>query len=220
MSTMTKKTLPDHAPEQHTEKLLLERLQNSTNEDDYFRWLLFVVGYYRSFKKNPAATELLERYLKRQDVDAEKKAHCYLALGQIATDEQRLDAALNHFHTALCLEPTKKRIVYVIRNNLGYCLNRLGRFTEGEKECRQAIAINGKRASAYRNLGVSLEGQGRPIEAAWAYVEAVKADPSEDRSRALLEKFVAQHAEVVVKCPWISEGLNPEPKSDATPLLV
>jgi hypothetical protein len=33
-------------PEQDTEKLLLERLENSQSESDYFRWMLFVVGFY------------------------------------------------------------------------------------------------------------------------------------------------------------------------------
>jgi tetratricopeptide (TPR) repeat protein len=220
MSTMPKKTTLDPGPEQHTEKLLLERLQNSTTGDDYFRWMLFVVGYYRSFKKNAAAVALLENYLAKKDSDDEKKAHSYLALGQIATDEQRLDEALSHFHTALRLEPSKKRVTYVLQNNLAYCLNRLGRFGEGEKHCRIAIGINGKRASAYRNLGVSLQGQGRKADAAWAYVEAVKADPSDERARALLEKFVAEHPAVVMKCPWISEGLHPEIKNDAEPVLV
>jgi tetratricopeptide (TPR) repeat protein len=222
MSIMVKKTAvqQDQLPEEHTERLLLERLKNSTAEDDYFRWMLFLVGYYRSLKKTAAAVALLQQYLSRKTAEDEKKAHCHLALGQIAIDEQRLDSALNHFYTALGIEPRRKKVTYVLLNNLGYCLNRLGRFAEAEKHCRMAIEVNGKRASAYRNLGISLQGQGHVIDAAWAFVEAVKAEPSDDRARALLEKFVAEHPAAVVRCPWIAQGLQPQIQTDGDPILV
>jgi Flp pilus assembly protein TadD len=182
--------------------------------------MLFVVGYYRSVKKVDAAVALLQQYLKRSGSDDERKAHCYLALGQIATDDQRLESALAHFHAALRLGPTAKRLLYVLQNNLGYCLNRLGRFAEGEEHCRIAIQVDGKRASAYRNLGISLQGQAHAIDAAWAFVEAVKAEPSDDRARALLEKFVAEHPAAVVRCPWIADGLQRELPASPEPLLV
>jgi tetratricopeptide (TPR) repeat protein len=222
MSIMAKKTglQQDPLPEEHTERLLLDRLKNCTTEDDYFRWMLFVVGYYRSLKKGDAAVTLLEEYLKRNGAEDEKKAHCHLALGQIAIDDQRLESALTHFYTALGLEPKRKKVTYVLENNLGYCLNRLGRFAEGEKHCRMAIEVNGKRASAYRNLGISLQGQGHVIDAAWAFVEAVTAEPSDDRARALLEKFVAEHPAAVVRCPWIAQGLQRDLQVAAEPLLV
>ena len=41
-----------------TEKLLLARLKNSSSSEDYFRWMLFVVGFYRGVNKVDAATEL------------------------------------------------------------------------------------------------------------------------------------------------------------------
>src|SRR5207249_6194897 len=101
MSTMDKKTtLPQPASaEQHSEKLLLERLKNSITEEDYFRWLLFVVGFYRGVNKAEAAIALLDSFIEKSHND-EQKAHCQLALGQIATDEDRLEAALNHFRAA------------------------------------------------------------------------------------------------------------------------
>ncbi len=212
MSTIDKKnvTQENSLPGQDTEKLLLERLKNSTTEEDYFRWMLFVVGYYRSIAKADAAVILLEDFLKKKVADDEKKAHCQLALGQIATDDQRLESALEHFQAALAFEPRKKRIAYVIHNNIGYCLNRLGRFADAERHCRTAIEINWKRASGYRNLGISLEGQGELTGAAWALVEAVKLEISDERARALLEKFIAEHPAIIVRCPWIAQGLYPD----------
>lgn len=212
MSTIDKKNLTQESslPGQDTERLLLERLKNSTTEEDYFRWMLFVVGYYRSIKKVDLAVELLEDFLKKKVADDEKNAHCQLALGQIATDDQRLEAALDHFQAALVFEPSKKKIAYVIHNNIGYCLNRLERFTEAEQHCRTAIEINWKRASGYRNLGVSLQGRGDLAGAAWALVEAIKLEVSDERARALLEKFIAEHPAMIVRCPWIVQGLYPD----------
>jgi Tfp pilus assembly protein PilF len=217
---MDKKTpLPElPSPEDHSEKLLLERLKNSATEADYFRWLLLVVGFYRGINKTDAAAALLNDFYERSQED-EQKAHCQLALGQIATDEHHLEAALHHFRTALKFRLKKKKIAYVLHNNIGYCLNLLGRYIEGEKYCRMAININSSRASGYRNLGVSLYGQGDMKSAAWALVEAAKAEPSDPRARALLEKLLAEHPTIVVQCAWIVEGLSPAIKT-ADALLV
>ena len=64
------------------------------------------------------------------------------------------------------------------RNNLGFALNRLGRYADGEALCRQAIALDPRRASAYKNLGLSLQGEGRVVEAARAFVTATQVGPS------------------------------------------
>jgi len=211
MGTITKKSesLASAEPSLDTEGLLLERLKNTSTDEDYFRWMLFVVGFYRGVNKIDAATELLEGFIKVSK-DREQAAHCHLALGQIATDEQRLDAALRHFATALDLAPEKGKIGYVLHNNIGYCLNQLKRFADGEKHCRKAIDIDWTRASAFRNLGVSLQGQGMLVEAAWALVEAIKAESSDNRARAILQKLVAANAEMAVQNPWILQSLHPD----------
>jgi tetratricopeptide (TPR) repeat protein len=197
--------LAEHAPE--TEQLLLARLENSANRNDYFRWMLFVVGFYRGINKIAAATELLEGFIKGSK-DVEQSAHCYLALGQIATDEQRHEAALSYFKAALELGPKRRKVLYVLHNNVGYCLNSLGCFSEGEKHCRTAIAIDWKRASAYRNLGLSLNGQKNLAGAAWALVEAINADESDNRARLVLEKLLALHPSLGPQCPWIIQTLS------------
>jgi tetratricopeptide (TPR) repeat protein len=200
--------LPGSAvPAQDTETMLLERLQNSTTEDDHFRWLLFVVGYYRGVQRVDAAKGLLQKFL-RESEKSEYKVHCHLALGQIATDEQELETALNHFSAALALNPTTKKVEYVLLNNTGYCLNVLGRYNEGEQQCRKALEIDCVRPSAYRNLGVSLHGQGDIIGCAWALVEAAKADSSDNRARVLLEKLLSSNPALVVSNPWIMEGFS------------
>ena len=192
---------------QDTEAILLDRLKNSSNGDDYFRWMLFVVGFYRGINNIDAATDLLEGFIKAGK-DFEQTAHCYLALGQIATDEQRLEDALKCFTLALELAPKKRKVAYVLHNNIGFCLNSLGRYSEGEAHCRQAVDVDWTRASAYRNLGISLQGQGDARAAAWALVEAVRADPTDERARAILQKLITLMPTLSVECPWAVDALE------------
>lgn len=214
MSTLEKKTIALESAEDNPdiEKLLLARLEDSRSNEDYFRWMLFVVGFYRGINKVEAAAALLAGFIK-VSTDPEQSAHCYLALGQIATDEQRHEAALGHFTAALKLAPQKRKVVYVLHNNIAYCLNALGRFTEGEKYCRKAIEVDWTRASGYRNLGLSLAGQKDVLGAAWALVEAVKADDSDHRARTLLEKLRADHPVLAVECPWVMCALSHDHKN-------
>ena len=218
MTTFEKKTpqMEAQVHEQDTESLLLERLKNSKSESDYFRWLLFVVGFYRGIQKVDAATALLHRFIETSNSD-EQKAHCHLTLGQIATDEQHFEVALKHFKTALGLNPKQKKIVYVLHNNTAYCLNMLHCYAEGERHCRLAIEVNWTRASGYRNLGVSLKGQTRIVEAVWALVEAAKLDVADERARLLLRKVIEENPDVLVHCPWAMEGLIPNANSENPP---
>jgi tetratricopeptide (TPR) repeat protein len=213
MNPTDKKTtalaLSEQSPD--TEAILLERLKNSANSDDYFRWMLFVVGFYRGINNIDAATDLLEGFIKAGK-DAEQTAHCYLALGQIATDEQRFEDALKCFTLALERAPKRKKVTYVLHNNIAFCLNSLARYSEGEAHCREAIEVDWTRASAYRNLGISLQGRGNARAAAWALVEAVRADPADQRARAILHKLVTLVPSLSVECPWAIDALE----SDST----
>ena len=212
-------TLALPEPTQDTEGLLLERLKNSKTDEDYFRWMLFVVGFYRGINKIESATHLLEEYIQLNR-SPEQSAHCHLALGQIATDEKRLDQALKHFNAALELAPKKRKVGYVLNNNIGYCLNSLGRFAEGEKYCRSAIEMDWARASGYRNLGVSLQGQGDLVAATWALAEAVKVDATDNRARLILDKLITANPKVAIQCPWATESLTPGiPAATELPLM-
>jgi tetratricopeptide (TPR) repeat protein len=208
MSNTDKKTiaLASTEPAQDTEGLLLDRLKNSKTDEDYFRWMLFVVGFYRGVNKIDSAINLLEGYI-RMNKNPEQSAHCHLALGQIAIDEQRLEPALKHFIAALEMAPKKRKVSYVLHNNIGYCLNSLGRFAEGEKHCRRAIEMDWVRASGYRNLGMSLQGQGYLSGAVWALAEAVKADSADNRARLLLDKLLVANPKLGIQCPWATESL-------------
>ncbi|HXG51350.1 MAG TPA: tetratricopeptide repeat protein [candidate division Zixibacteria bacterium] len=215
------KRLPEGfpVPRQATEKLLIERLLSSKTEAEYFRWLLFVASFYRGIEKPACARALLQLFLETSS-DPSQKVHCHLALGQIAVDEQALELALNHFLTALGMDPKEKRALYVLHNNAGYCFNRLGRFLDAERHCRLAVGIDGGRASAYRNLGLSLRGQGNLTAAAWALAEAVRADPGDGRARRLLAGLAAGAPALALQCPWIERALcDPRYPTDPIPLI-
>jgi hypothetical protein len=79
-----------------------------------------------------------------------------------------------------------------------------------------AIEVNWTRASGYRNLGVSLKGQAKIVEAVWALVEAAKLDVSDERARLLLRKLIEENPDVVVQCPWAMDGLAPNTISEST----
>jgi tetratricopeptide (TPR) repeat protein len=193
---------------QDTEKMLLQRLENTANEEEYFRWMLFTVGYYRGVRKIDAAKDLLRRFLGVSS-KPDYNVQCQLALGQIATDEQNLDMAISHFGAALNLKPESKKIEYILHNNLGYCFNMIGRYDQAERHCRTALDLNWTRPSAYRNLGISFHGQGKLAAAAWALLEAVKMDGSDDRARMLLKKLATDNPSLAVQCPWLIDGLDP-----------
>lgn len=209
MNNDEKKNLPSQTdtPTQHTEKMLLERLQKASTPDEYFRWLLFVVGYYRGMDRLTAAKALLQRFVATSD-NAEHKVHCFLALGQIATDEKDLENAVKHFNAALALEPATSKVKYVLLNNIGFCFNSLGRYAEGERQCRKALEIDWSRASAYRNLGISLMGQSNLLGAAWALTESAKAEATDERARGILKKMLCENPGLAIRCPWALDAFE------------
>jgi Flp pilus assembly protein TadD len=72
-------------------------------------------------------------------------------------------------------------------DNRGYCLNQLQRFSEAERFCKKAIEIKASWHNAYKNLGVSMEGQGYYVEAAKLYLMALSKTPADGRYLMHLE---------------------------------
>jgi tetratricopeptide (TPR) repeat protein len=71
---------------------------------------------------------------------------------------------------------------YFLNNNLGYSLVQVGLFEEAEPYLRAAIEIDPQRQNAYKNPGLSLQGQRRYSEAAISYLESVKTCPADPRA--------------------------------------
>jgi len=71
--------------------------------------------------------------------DLERKANCVLAMGATMEQVQDFEAAVRYYKEALALEPVRTPTWYFINNNLGFSLNTLGHFSEGEIYCHKAI---------------------------------------------------------------------------------
>ena len=210
MNDLLKKTLTltDAPQAQDTEKMLLRRLEARQTKRSIFVGCCLRLATTEAYKRLKMPKTCSGDFLMLL-ASADFHVQCRLALGQIATDEQDLDMAISHFESALQLRPESKKIEYILHNNLGYCFNMSGRYDEGERHCRSALDLNWTRPSAYRNLGISFHGQGKLASAAWALLEAVKMDCSDDRARTLLQKLASDNPSLAIQCPWLTEGLNP-----------
>jgi hypothetical protein len=65
-----------------------------------------------------------------------------------------------------------------------------------------------------------LIGQGNVIGAAWALAEAVRADATDNRAAAILEKLSSLHPILAIQCPWITQALAADFKTNPDILLM
>ena len=126
----------------------------------------------------------------------EKKAALFFKQGIEAEKRRDFQAAVIAYEQAMALEPTHKEIWYFIHNNLGYCLNQIGKFAKGEECCRVAVLINPNLSNAHKNLGLALAGQGKNADAAKSFVRAIEATPGDTRSLVFLLKLLQAHPEL------------------------
>jgi tetratricopeptide (TPR) repeat protein len=117
-------------------------------------------------------------------------------------------AAIEFYSQAFSLEPVNTPTWYFINNNLGYSLNQLSKFKEAEGYCRSAIRIAPERQNAFKNLGISLAGQGQFVEGARNYIMALRANAADGRALRLLEELFAEHPELTAEIPDIAEQIQ------------
>src|SRR5579871_4639656 len=131
---------------QEMEATLLKRLEDEKDHPGAALWQLARFYQYKNVEK---ALSCLRRFL---DVtpDVETKAGAVIAMGQMMETAQDFAAAVRYYKEAFALEPSNTDVWYLIHNNLGYSLNQLGKFSEGETYCRKAIEINPARPNAFK----------------------------------------------------------------------
>lgn len=133
--------------------------------------------------------------------DPDLKAKCYLRLGQLKEKDEEYGDAIWYYSEAFTLEPGKDSTWYLLYNNLGYCLNAVGRHKEAEYYCREAIGIDAKRYNAFKNLGLSLQGQKRYVEAAWMLIHAAQICPEDPRAMHHLRDLFVTYRGAVKEDP-------------------
>jgi tetratricopeptide (TPR) repeat protein len=190
---------------EEAERLLLEKLEKCEGEFQDALWHL--AFFYSKTGQQPVAQKYVERLIASTD-DPEKRAGAYLGLGQLMEQMNNYEAAIFYYSQAFSLEPENNPTWYLINNNLGFCLNQFGRFTEAEGYCRSAIKINPARHNAYKNLGISLAGLGQYAEAARNYINALRTNAADPRALELLEQLYADHPEITGEIPDIESQIQ------------
>ena len=175
------------------EKVLLLKLEAERKEPNNALWAL--ARFYQQVKRGHRALECLRKILNHTD-GAEAKAATVLAMGQTMETVGDFEGAVRFYKEAMSLEPLNTPTWYLINNNLGFSLNALGQFAEGERYCRQAIQIDPGRPNAYKNLGIALAGEGDFHGAATSFVCATQADAADPRAARLLRDLLAEHPEL------------------------
>jgi tetratricopeptide (TPR) repeat protein len=175
------------------ETILIRNVGDAGKDPRQALWQL--AQFYKVQKQHEKALELL-RQLMALLPDVESKAQCVFTMGQAMEKVGDYAAAVRYYKEAFALEPSKTFTWYFIHNNLGFSLNTLGRFAEGEDYCREAIKIDPNRPNAHKNLGIALAGQGQFREAAQAFIAATQANAADPRALGLLENLLNQHPEL------------------------
>jgi tetratricopeptide (TPR) repeat protein len=175
------------------EALLLQRLEEERSRPQDALWQL--ARFYQQTGQCEKGFACLRKVLAQMD-GPEPKASCLLAMGQMMESADDYPSAVRFYKEALALEPVQTDVWYFINNNLGYSLNRLGNFIEGERYCRKAIAINPARENGFKNLGLALAGQARFQEAARCFVAATRMNAADPRSCALLQDLLNTHTDL------------------------
>lgn len=135
--------------------------------------------------------------------DAQGRAGVLLAAGIVLERKRDYPSAAESYRAAFAYPKNEDETWYFLHNNLSYCLNQLGEYEEAEELCRAAIGIDGRRHNAYKNLGVALEGLGRHVDAAEAYLAAGKLNPRDPRALDHLETLVVSHPAIIGEIPDI-----------------
>ncbi len=178
---------------EQTEKLLLEELSAAQADPRDALWRL--AQFYKLSQQHERAIQRLRELIELLP-DPEDKANCVFTMGQAMEQVGDYPAAVRYYKEASALEPAHTFTWYFINNNLGYCLNTLGKFDEGEMYCRRALGIDPQRPNGHKNLGIALAGLGNFRGAAESYVRATQANAADGRAFRLLEELLKAHPEL------------------------
>jgi tetratricopeptide (TPR) repeat protein len=192
-----KKITPNEA-----EMLLQNRLKETQDHFEDAIWEL--IWFYSSTGRQ----DLSHRYLfllMELTEDPEKRALYWLTLGQIMEEIQDFEKAIDCYKQGYRMEPTSSWVGYFLNNNLGYSMVQIGLFEEAEPYLRAAIEIDPKRHNAYKNLGLSLQGQRKYSEAVNFYLESIRTNPFDPRALKHLEALVDEHPELTTQIPHLKE---------------
>ena len=128
--------------------------------------------------------------------DSDARAYFRLLCGQMMEQVRDYESARDYYERGLA-EPTNPAYTrYFLHNNLGFCLNELGRHKEAESHCHEAVEIAPKYHNAYKNLAIALEYMNDWPGAAFHFAAAAQLAPSDRRALMHLNTLLEAHPEV------------------------
>ena len=172
------------------ESKLLSRLD--TREKSHVSALQNLVEFYMSCKRQSLAITYLDKAMLITE-DDESQSWLLVKFGQMMEQNSDHISARDYYRRALAKNPSSEFTLYYGNNNLGYCLNHFSEYEEAELYCRKAISIDPEKHNAYKNLGISLEGQGKYSDAASNYIIAIRKNSSDPRALNHLRKLIKNH---------------------------
>lgn len=104
---------------------------------------------------------------------SEYRSHLLFQAGEMSVGLCDFNAAIGYYCRSLACAIRPEDLHPVILSRLGFCWLYKQDFKTAEECCRQAIQFGPHSWDAWKNLGVSLEHQGRIEEAFLAYLKAV-----------------------------------------------
>jgi tetratricopeptide (TPR) repeat protein len=178
---------------QEMENLLLKKLAESENNPTQTLWQLAL--FYKQTRQHGKALTRLQELIPLLP-EPEERARCILTMGQTMEQTGNYAGAAGYYKQALALEPMHTWTWYFVNNNLGFSLNVMERFAQAELYCRMAIETDPNRPNAYKNLGLSLAGQGQYHQAAQCWVAATQINAADPRAYHLLMDLLKNHPEL------------------------
>ncbi len=161
----------------------LFRLKTSKTRQKYTKEITgVIIEVFKRFASNPALSERAAEELFAEASDCEQVG-----------DYQ---GALWFYQASLEFHSKDPLLSFFKLNNLGFCLIYMKEFKKAESYLRSATELDPERYNSWKNLGVCLEHQGKPAEAADCYLKAIIQSHGEKRSIQHLLRLVARHPEL------------------------
>lgn len=146
-------------------------IENRIPNETLIKLNILLVIYFHE-KRYDEAMEEVKALIEAPDM-AGYRAYLILIQGQISELQGDFDATLKFYSRAFAIGKWSPYVRYYLWNHIGFCWLFKKRFKATERCCRRAIKLDPKRGDAWKNLGVSLEFQGKLTEALQCYFKAI-----------------------------------------------
>lgn len=163
-------------------------------------------AFKRGGKLNPADCNGLIKLIRSYEQElGEDAGLVLLRQGGRSEKFQDFESATKFYEASLSCDIRNSRGRYFRLNNLAFCLNVMQRFDRAEEFLRAATSMDPLRYNAWKNLGVSLEFQGKHEEAAECYFRAICCSYGEGRSVKHFLRLLERQPALAEKYPNMVE---------------